>query len=42
MTLTGRAIGTIIRGHRVMWESQLANEAVGEPVRFEATEFPGH
>jgi dihydroorotase len=42
MTLTGRAVGTIIRGHRVMWESQLANEAVGEPVRFEATEFPGH
>jgi dihydroorotase len=42
MSLTGRAVGTIIRGHRVMWESQLANEAVGEPVRFEATEFPGH
>jgi dihydroorotase len=23
----------------VMWEDSLANEAVGEPVRFEATEF---
>ena len=42
MSLTGRPVGTIIRGHRVMWENQLANEAVGEPVRFEATEFPGH
>lgn len=38
-TLTGKAIGTIIRGHRVMWEDRLANEAAGEPVRFEATEF---
>jgi len=37
--LTGKAIGTIIRGHRVMWEDTLANAAVGEPVRFEATEF---
>ncbi|MBO9579821.1 MAG: dihydroorotase [Sphingobium sp.] len=42
MNLTGRPVGTIIRGHRVMWENQLANEAVGEPVRFEATAFPGH
>ncbi|BAV65067.1 dihydroorotase [Sphingobium cloacae] len=39
MELTGKAVGTIIRGHRVMWEDTLANEAVGEPVRFEATEF---
>jgi dihydroorotase len=37
--LTGKAIGTIIRGHRVMWEDSLANKAIGEPVRFEATEF---
>ncbi|MCW2389409.1 dihydroorotase [Sphingobium sp. B11D3B] len=42
MSVTGRPIGTIVRGHRVMWDNQLANEAVGEPVRFEATEFPGH
>tara|TARA_R110000782_G_scaffold49622_2_gene107891 strand:- start:23407 stop:24747 length:1341 start_codon:yes stop_codon:yes gene_type:complete len=40
-TLTGKAVGTIIRGHRVMWEDSLANAAIGEPVRFEATEFPG-
>ncbi len=39
MALTGKAVGTIIRGHRVMWEDALANAAVGEPVRFEATEF---
>ena len=39
MELTGKAIGTVVRGHRVMWEDTLANEAVGEPVRFEATEF---
>jgi dihydroorotase len=39
MDLTGKAVGTIIRGQRVMWEDTLANEAVGEPVRFETTEF---
>jgi dihydroorotase len=39
MELTGKAIGTIVRGKRVMWEDSLANEATGEPVRFEATEF---
>jgi dihydroorotase len=39
MDLIGKATGTIIRGHRVMWEDALANEAVGEAVRFEATEF---
>ncbi len=40
MSVTGRPVGTIVRGNRVMWENQLANEAVGEAVRFEATEFP--
>ena len=35
MELTGKPIGTIIRGHRVMWEDALADNAVGEPVRFE-------
>jgi len=39
MELTGKAMGTIVRGHRVMWEDSLANAAIGEPVRFEATEF---
>jgi len=42
MDVTGRPIGTIVRGNRVMWENSLANEAVGEPVRFETTAFPGH
>lgn len=39
MDLTGKAVGTIVRGNRVMWEDALANEAVGEAVRFEATQF---
>ncbi|MCE7798613.1 dihydroorotase [Sphingobium sufflavum] len=38
-TLTGKAIGTVIRGQRVMWEDSLANAATGEALRFEATEF---
>jgi len=41
-TVTGRPVGTIIRGHRVMWEAQLADAAIGEPIRFESTSFPGH
>jgi dihydroorotase len=39
MTLTGRPIGTIVRGRRVMWDGALANAAHGEPIRFEAVEF---
>ena len=39
MQLTGKPVGTIVRGNRVMWEAQLANQAVGEPVRFESTSF---
>jgi len=34
MELEGRVIGTIVRGHQAMWEGQLANHAVGEPLRF--------
>ena len=34
MELRGRVVGTVIRGHQVMWEGQLANEAIGEPLRF--------
>jgi len=40
MRLTGRPVGTIIRGRRVMWEGQLANRAAGRPVRFAATYRP--
>ena len=39
MDLTGKAVGTIVRGNRVMWEDTLANAAVGEPVRFEWSEY---
>ncbi|RYE01187.1 MAG: dihydroorotase [Sphingomonadales bacterium] len=39
MALTGKPIGTVIRGHRVMWEGALAAQAIGEPVRFESVEF---
>jgi len=37
--LTGKPVGTIVRGNRVMWEAELANQAIGRPVRFEAVEF---
>ena len=40
MELEGRVIGTIIRGHSAMWEGQLGNAAVGEPLRF-AGALPG-
>jgi dihydroorotase len=39
MTLTGKPIGTVIRGNRVMWDAQLAEAAIGEPVRFEPVLF---
>ncbi|MBM7405370.1 MULTISPECIES: dihydroorotase [Sphingomonas] len=39
MTLTGKPIGTIIRGEQVMWEGQLASEAIGAPLHFEAVDF---
>ena len=40
MELEGRVVGTIIRGHRAMWEGQLGDSAVGEPLRF-AGALPG-
>ena len=39
MTLTGRPIGTIVRGKRMMWDGALAGAAQGEPIRFEAIDF---
>lgn len=39
MTLTGKPVGTIIRGHVAMWEDQLGDAPIGEPYRFEATAF---
>ena len=33
--LTGKPIGTIVRGHKVMWDGTLADAAIGEPIRFD-------
>ena len=41
MTLTGKPVGTIVRGHVAMWEDTLGDVPQGAPIRFEATEFPG-
>lgn len=34
MELQGRVLGTAVRGHVAMWENELGNQAVGEPLRF--------
>jgi dihydroorotase len=39
VSITGKPIGTIIRGHRVMWEGALANQAQGQPIRFDSVQF---
>ncbi|TRW17874.1 dihydroorotase [Glacieibacterium frigidum] len=36
-TLTGRPVGTVIRGRRVMWDAELIGEADGQPLRFQET-----
>ncbi|RVT92709.1 dihydroorotase [Sphingomonas crocodyli] len=36
MELTGKPIGTVIRGNRVMWDGGLANQAIGAPIRFDS------
>ncbi len=36
-TLTGRPVGTVIRGERVMWEAELQGAAGGQPLRFQET-----
>ncbi|WCT73545.1 dihydroorotase [Sphingomonas naphthae] len=33
--ITGKPIGTFIRGNKVMWEATLAPQAIGAPVRFD-------
>ena len=38
MRLRGRPVGTIIRGRRVMWESELTGPAAGRPLRVESLE----
>jgi dihydroorotase len=37
-TLTGKPVGTIVRGRRVMWDGELAASATGRPIRFQDTE----
>ncbi len=39
MELTGKPIGTIIRGHVAMWEDGLGDAPQGVPVRFESVDF---
>ncbi|VXC67269.1 dihydroorotase [Sphingomonas sp. 8AM] len=41
MELTGKPIGTIVRGQVAMWEDQLGEAPQGAPIRFETTGFPG-
>ena len=38
MRLRGRPVGTVIRGRRVMWDSELTGPAAGRPLRFESLE----
>ena len=37
VTVTGWPVGTLVRGHVVMWEGELVSAAQGEAVRFEET-----
>ena len=37
MTLTGRPVGTIVRGRRVMWDGDLIGTPAGAPLRFDET-----
>ncbi|UZK70450.1 dihydroorotase [Sphingomonas sp. S1-29] len=37
--LTGKPIGTIVRGRAAMWEDELVGAAAGAPIRFESTVF---
>lgn len=39
MTLTGKPVGTIVRGRVAMWEDALADAPAGAPIRFEAVAF---
>ena len=34
VTVTGWPVGTIVRGHKVMWEGSLIEPSLGERVRF--------
>jgi dihydroorotase len=34
VAVTGWPVGTVVRGHRVMWQGELVTPAVGRPMRF--------
>jgi dihydroorotase len=34
MEVTGWPVGTVVRGHRVMWDGSLVDKAQGECVQF--------
>lgn len=40
LRVTGWPVGTVVRGHRVMWQGELLTPAQGEPVRFLETLTP--
>lgn len=35
MEISGRPMGTIVRGNRVMWEAEIIAPAIGEPIKFD-------
>ncbi len=35
--ITGKPVGTFVRGKKVMWDGELAREATGQPIRFQDT-----
>jgi dihydroorotase len=37
MEITGKPIGTLIRGRTVMWEDEIQGMAIGQPLRFQET-----
>ena len=39
MQITGKPVGTIVRGQRVMWDGGLADAAVGRPIRFDTADW---
>ena len=34
VTVTGWPVGTVVRGHRVMWDGELTTPGIGRPIRF--------
>ena len=38
--VTGWPVGTIVRGHKVMWQGELVSPAIGKPMRFHAGLVP--